>query len=215
MWNRCYEKQHPRGPVEATAEAGETDTTVGEGASVYRSPALVYSSAQDLISLTGILHYGRELNRSQGVGFTLWNRRISSKLVIGLLCKGLLLFPLSFVLIEGIVKQEFAQLSKHDGANVQTGTRDALSPALDLTVAPTFGNSSNATSNLGDYDRAHYYQMFGWVVLLFTTILLLAACGAIVECNRLRHRGQLVCDRPKLRDVERTSRLNWFGIEPE
>lgn len=201
-------------------EAGETDTTVGAGASVYRSPALVYSSAQDLISLTGILQYGNELNRSQGVGFTVWNRRISSRLVIGLLCKGTLLFPLSFVLVEGIVKQKFAQLSKHDDANVQAGASDALDPALVPTVAPVVyrsnsGNSSNTTFSLGDNDRVHFYQMFSWVVLLFTAILFLAACGAVAECNRVQRRGQLLCDRPKLRDVERTSKVNWFGLEPQ
>ena len=51
---------------------------------------LVHRGVQDLVRLNGILQYGAELNRSQGVGFTLWSRRMC-------VCRCFVAVPLSGV----------------------------------------------------------------------------------------------------------------------
>ena len=50
----------------------------------HRSSAVVYCGAEQLVSLTGILQYGRELNRSQGVGFTLWRVKMCVWMLVSL-----------------------------------------------------------------------------------------------------------------------------------
>ena len=69
MGDRSLPRSHLRS--EAADAAGE-----GACAGERRSPGSRCSSAQDLVLLNGILQYGCELNRSQGVGFTVLSRRM-------------------------------------------------------------------------------------------------------------------------------------------
>ena len=67
----CDELVEAIASLRATAAAGES-SCAGER----RSQGIRYASAYDLVQLNGILQYGCELNRSQGVGFTLLSRRM-------------------------------------------------------------------------------------------------------------------------------------------
>ena len=134
----------------------------------------------------------------------------SSQLVLGLLFKGMLLFLSSYLLIEGILRQKFAQV------NVQERARGALGPLSIPTVPFALGNASNASNATATHGvGSTYYHLLGWVVLLLMNGMLLAAVAAVAQCHGRQRRGGLACDRAKLRDVERMSRVNWLGLEPE
>jgi len=131
----------------------------------------------------------------------------SSKLVLELLRKGVLLCFSSFLLIEGILRQKLAQV------NVQKHPHGALGPVSTPIDPFALGNASNATAIHGTGNA--YYQMFSWVMLIPMTGIFLVACAAVAECQRRQRDGTLACDSAKLRDVERMSRWNWLGLEPE
>jgi hypothetical protein len=147
----------------------------------------------NLMRMNGILQYASELNTSQGIGFTLRRKRISSNFVLRVLIKGTALVMATFVFFV---------------FNKQRRSNDAAGPAgADINTDGL--DNATATADTG----SRYFEPFAWVMMMMMVVALLLAFGAVMQCRRVQRQGTPWYDRADLREVETHSTFNMLGLE--